>query len=305
LTLEKYVQASTKVLKGTSKPKEASPFVKWAGGKRSIITELVKRLPSQFNDYYEPFMGGAALYFEIQRQLVKQTFLSDTNLDLVITFQVVKKYPEELIKKLEEHAKMDSVEYFYELRRQQDIDDPVEVAARFIYLNKTCYNGLYRVNKKGEFNVPRGQFEPGSYVVQKENIVASNKVLQKATIEAHDFDEIKPKSGDFAYIDPPYHPSDSTSFTKYTRLDFSEKDQIRLRDYANALTKNGVKVMLSNSDTLFIRGLYNNSIWHIDTVKAPRFVNCKANGRGTVSELVITNYPVPKTTTKESEAETL
>jgi DNA adenine methylase len=302
-TIEQYIQTNAKVLDSKPiKPKVAAPFVKWAGGKRSIIGELVKRLPPTIGDYYEPFMGGAALYFELQQCLQRQTFLSDINWDLVITFQVVKKSPKELIAKLEEHAKKDSVEYFYEVRRQQELDNAVDVAARFIYLNKTCYNGLYRVNKKGEFNVPRGQLGPSSYVVQKENILASSKALQKATIQEHEFDKISPKSGDFVYLDPPYHPSDSTSFTKYTKLDFSEKDQIRLRDFATELTKNKVNVMLSNSDTKYVLNLYDAEIWHIDKIRAPRFVNCKANGRGAVNELVITNYPISDIV-KKTEAE--
>lgn len=301
MTLERYVQTSTKVLEGTPKPKDASPFVKWAGGKRSIITELVKRLPSKFSDYYEPFMGGAALYFEIQERLTKKAFLSDSNLDLAITFKTVKKNPQELIAKLEEHARKDSVEYYYSIRKLQLQQNPIDIAARFIYLNKTCYNGLYRVNSKGEFNVPRGQLGKGSYAVQRENILASSNALQKATIECREFDDISPSSGDFTYFDPPYHPAASNAFTKYTKLDFSEKDQEKLRNFALLLSKNSVKVMLSNSDTPFIRSLYNSNIWTVDTVQAPRMVNCKANGRGAVNELVITNYPIAQQSIKQAE----
>lgn len=298
MTLERYVESTAKNPENTPKSKEASPFVKWAGGKRSIINELVKRLPSKFNDYYEAFMGGAALYFEVHERL-KQTFLSDSNLDLVITFNAVKKNPQELIAKLEEHASKDSVEYYYSVRKQQFQQNPIDIAARFIYLNKTCYNGLYRVNSKGEFNVPRGQLGTGAYAVQRENILASSKTLQTAKIEYHEFNDIEPKTGDFAYFDPPYHPAVSNSFTKYTKLDFSEKDQERLRDFALQLNKNGVKVMLSNSDTAFIRSIYSSNVWQVDTVQAPRFVNCKPNGRGAVSELVITNYPIAQQSIKQ------
>ncbi len=302
-TLEQYVQTNRKLIESqATKSKIAAPFVKWVGGKRSIIDELVKRFPATFGNYYEPFMGGAALFFELHERLTKQAFLSDINLDLVITFQVVKKNPDELIAKLEEHAKNDSTEYFYEVRKRHELEDAVEVAARFIYLNKTCYNGLYRVNRKGEFNVPRGQIAKGAYRVQKEAICASSKALQKATIQTKEFDEITPKSDDFVYLDPPYHPSDSTSFTKYTKLDFSEKDQLRLRDFAENIAKNGVNVMLSNSDTKYIHELYKDShMWYIDKVRAPRLVNCKADGRGSVNELVITSYPVPNATSKKME----
>jgi len=270
--------------------KEASPFVKWAGGKRSIINELVSHLPHTFGNYYEPFMGGAALFFEIQSR-INRAYLSDINMDLVIAFKAVQKVPEVLIAKLEEHAHKDSEDYYYKIRAQYELQDPIDIAARFIYLNKTCFNGLYRVNKKGEFNVPRGS-STNPNIIQRDNILAGNQVLKKANIEYHEFDEIKPIADDFVYFDPPYHPAESTSFTKYTKLDFSEKDQQRLRDFAVQLNRIGVKLMLSNSDTPFIRSLYNTNIWHIDTVQAPRMVNCKADGRGAVNELLITNYEV-------------
>jgi len=290
--IERFANVNTRITEPevTENQKEATPFVKWAGGKRGIIEDLVKHLPNTFTTYYEPFMGGAALYFEIQTRL-EYAYLSDVNLDLVITFAVVKKAPELLIAKLEEHARKDSDDYYYKIRAQFNLQDAIEIAARFIYLNKTCYNGLYRVNKKGEFNVPRGSANNPN-IIQRENILASNKALQKTIIEYHEFDAIKPNPGDFVYFDPPYHPADSTSFTKYTKLDFSEKDQQRLRDFAVQLNRQRVNVMLSNSDTPFIRNLYNSAIWHIDTVQAPRMVNCKADGRGAVNELLITNYAI-------------
>ncbi len=268
----------------------ASPFVKWAGGKRSIINELIKRLPETLENYYEPFMGGAALFYKIQSR-INRAYLSDINFDLVITSKVVQKAPEALITRLEEHTRKDSDDYYYKIRAQHELQNPIDIAARFIYLNKTCFNGLYRVNKKGEFNVPRGSSKKPN-IVQRENILAGSQVFQKANIEYHEFDTIRPLPKDFVYFDPPYHPSDSTSFTKYTKLDFSEKDQQRLCDFAVQLNKTGVKVMLSNSDTPFIRNLYSANIWHIDTIQAPRMVNCKVNGRGAVNELLITNYGI-------------
>ncbi len=235
-------------------------------------------------------MGGAALYFEIHSRLT-HAYLSDSNLDLALTFKVVQRSPEALILKLQEHARKNSEEYYYKIRAQFDLQDPIDVAARFIYLNKTCFNGLYRVNKKGEFNVPRGSYTNPD-IVQRDTILASSQALQNAIIECREFDTIKPQANDLVYFDPPYHPSDSTSFTKYTKLDFSEKDQQRLRDFATQLNRDRVKVMLSNSDTPFIRSLYSANIWHIDTVQAPRNVNCKPEGRGAVNELLITNYAI-------------
>ena len=267
---------------------KASPFVKWAGGKRSIIDALVARLPAGFNGYWEPFVGGGALFFNLHPRLTTAT-LSDSNLDLAIAYNAVKRDPASLIAKLEEHARKHSEAYYYRVRNQYELQDPIDVAARFIYLNKTCYNGLYRVNKKGEFNVPMGSYTNPD-IVQRENITLGSAALRKAQIEYREFDTIKPAPGDFVYCDPPYHPMNSTSFTKYTKLEFGEKEQERLRDFALALHKQGVKVMLSNSDTPLVRSLYKGAVWHLATVQAPRNVNCKPNGRGTVGELVITTY---------------
>ena len=267
---------------------KASPFIKWAGGKRSIVDELVKRLPESFNGYWEPFVGGGALYFEIDSRLTS-TFLSDSNWELAITYNAVKKDPESLIAKLEEHARKHNEKYYYRIRNQHTLQDPIDVAARFLYLNKTCYNGLYRVNKKGEFNVPIGSYV-NPEIIQRDNIMLCSNALQKAQIEYREFDTINPQPGDFVYFDPPYHPTGSGSFTKYTKLDFSEKDQARLRDFAVKLHRQDIKVMVSNSDTSFIRDLYGGTTWHIAVVQAPRMVNCKPDGRGAVDELIITNY---------------
>ena len=215
--------------------------------------------------------------------------LSDNNLDLVITYAVVKRNPEALIDRLKAHEKRHDKDYYYKVRAQHDLRDPVEIAARLIYLNKTCYNGLYRVNKRCEFNVPVGSYT-NPPIVSEGNIRACSKALKLATVEYRQFDQITPARGDFAYFDPPYHPTIDGSFTNYTKLDFTEQDQARLRDFAVKLGKQGVNVMLSNSDTPFIRGLYAGQGFKVDTVQAPRMVNCKPNKRGAVNELVITNY---------------
>ncbi len=204
---------------------------------------------------------------------------------------MIKRDPVGLIAKLQEHARKHSETYYYRIRSQFNLQDPTEVAARFLYLNKTCYNGLYRVNKKGEFNVPIGSYT-NPEIVQRENIMLCSAALQDTLVEYRQFDTIQPESGDFVYFDPPYHPTGNGSFTKYTKQDFSEKDQARLRDFALKLHKQGVKVMVSNSDAPFIRDLYSGTGWHIATVQAPRMVNCKPDGRGSVSEVIITNYTV-------------
>lgn len=272
-------------------PGRASPFVKWVGGKRSIRDELIHRLPPTFGRYWEPFAGGAALFFELHPRLTAAT-LSDSNLELTIGYSIVKSDPEGLIAKLQQHARRHSESHYYKVRSHHSLQDPVDMAARFLYLNKTCYNGLYRVNKKGEFNVPIGSYT-NPEIVQRENILLCSEALQKATIEYREFDTISPAPGDFAYCDPPYHPVSSTSFTKYTRLEFGEREQERLRDFALRLHKQGVLVMLSNSETPLIRSLYKGPTWHLATVQAPRNVNCKPNGRGAVTELIITSYPLP------------
>jgi DNA adenine methylase len=269
---------------------KAAPFVKWAGGKRSIIDELVHRLPRTFNRYWEPFVGGGALFFEIHASLTSAT-LSDFNFELMVAYNAVKRDPLSLIGKLEVHAIRHGKAYYYKVRKRRKIQDSFELAARFLYLNKTCYNGLYRVNRKGEFNVPIGSYV-NPEIVPRENILACRAALSMAQLEYREFDTITPDAGDFVYCDPPYHPVNSTSFTKYTKLEFGEAEQQRLRNFALQLHQGGVKIMLSNSDTPLIRDLYRGRPWQLATVQAPRIVNCKPDGRGAINELVITNYSV-------------
>lgn len=267
---------------------KALPFVKWAGGKRGIIAELVSRLPNEFENYYAPFVGGGALFFEIYDR-INHAFLSDTNLDLVFAYKVIQNDVEPLLSLLRKHQEKHNEKYYYKIRGQHNLQDPIEIAARFIYLNKTCYNGLYRVNKKGEYNVPIGRYKNPN-VVTEDNIKLCSPALKKATIEYHDFSEVEPSENDFVYLDPPYHPTTDTSFTSYTQLDFTEKDQIRLRDYIVALHRKNVKIMLSNSNTKFIKDLYKSKVFNTDIVEAPRQVNCKAGGRKAVKEVLIRNY---------------
>jgi len=271
------------------------PFVKWAGGKRCLLKELVPALPDDFHDYYEPFVGGGALFFSIYKKL-ERAYLSDHNLELVITYQVIKNDPDKLIDALKNHQKNHDKEYYYKIRSQHENKDPIKRAARLIYLNKTCYNGLFRVNKEGKFNVPMGSYS-NPRIVDEPNIWLCHEALESATIEYREFDTINPKKDDFVYCDPPYHPTDEISFTSYTRNDFTEKDQIRLRDFALDLTKKNVKVMLSNSNTKFIRDIYAMKPFIQNVVMAPRFVNCKKDGRNPVEELLITTYKTRKNIT--------
>lgn len=287
--IERFSRVNTKdLLTATDKEitGKATPFLKWVGGKRSIIDELKRRMPKEYKNYHEAFVGGGALFFDL---LPKKAFISDANLDLILTYKAVQKDVEPLIALLKKHQKSHSEEYYYKVRAKHNLKDPIQVAARMIYLNKTCFNGLWRVNKKGEFNTPMGKYaNPG--ICQEDNLRACSLALKNTDIQYKDYLSIEPKSGDFCYFDPPYHPTNETSFTAYSMLDFTEKDQQNLSEFCRELNKKGVKVMLSNSNTKFIRDLYKGAAFKISIVNAPRLVNCKPNGRNSVEEVIITNY---------------
>jgi DNA adenine methylase len=267
---------------------QATPFVKWAGGKRSLMEELLPRVPQSIGTYWEPFSGGAALFFALRKQL-KSAVLCDLNVDLVIAYKVIQQDLDALLRELKQFATRHSEEFYYSVRDQHEVDDPIRVAARLLYLNRTCYNGLWRVNSKGQFNVPIGRYENPD-IVQEENLRECHKALQSVSVEYGDFTKIAPKKGDFVYFDPPYYPADPKAFTAYERSGFAEQDHVRLCEFAATLHKRGVRVMLSNSDSAFIRELYDKKGFHIDTVTAPRLVNCKPGKRNAVNELLIRSY---------------
>ena len=281
MTLNNFLSSDVKV---DIQPK---PFVKWVGGKRSIMSELLKHIPKDIKNYYEPFVGGGALFFEIYNT-VNLSYLSDLNVDLIITYNVIKGNSGELIKRLKEYQIKHNKEYYYHIRSMQALEDPIDNSARFIYLMKTCYNGLYRVNKKNEFNTPIGSYENPA-ICDEENLLAVSKTLKYTDIKYTDFTKITPSKGDFVYFDPPYHPTKDDSFIKYVSNGFTEKDQTRLRDFALDLSRNGINVMISNSDSDFIIDIYKKN-FTINKVPAPRVVNCKADKRQSVFETLITNY---------------
>lgn len=258
----------------------AYPFLKWAGGKRSLVPEIVKVLPEQFGTYWEPFCGGGAVFFALDSRITRAA-LSDSNIDLITTYATLKKDVGAVIAQLEKHAAEHSRPYYNKIREEgQTYQDPVQVAARFIYLNKTCYNGLYRVNSKGHFNVPMGSYKNPT-ICDTDNLQAVAQVLQKATIKARSFEKIKPKAGDLVYCDPPY----DATFTGYTSSGFNETAQQALRDQCRAWSQAGVHVILSNSDTPLIRSLYAE--FRRVPVAAARNINCQGNGREKVTELLI------------------
>ncbi|HLC78148.1 MAG TPA: DNA adenine methylase [Candidatus Nanoarchaeia archaeon] len=267
-------------------------FIKWAGGKKQLIEQFKQFFPEKAERYFEPFVGGGAVaFYIIQKNNLKEIFLSDINEELINCYEVIRDNVEELISKLKFHRENHNKEYYYAIRELvPEILSNIERASIFIYLNKTCFNGLYRVNSKGKFNVPIGSYNNPS-IFQEEDLRELSKILKNVKILKMNFEKILDyaKNGDFIYFDPPYYPlKKGQSFTTYTKDNFLEKEQIRLAEVFKELDKRGCKVMLSNSDTDFIKNLYENFNLHI--VKANRMINCDATKRGAVNEIVITNY---------------
>jgi DNA adenine methylase len=277
-----------------SEPDEkARPFIQWVGGKREMIPQYEKLIPKKFNNYYEPFLGGGAMFFYLQPN---KAILSDNNKELIKTYEGVRDNPEEVIKLLKELRSKHSEELFKKIRnidRQVNIFanlNSAEIAARMIYLNQTCFNGLYRVNQQGQFNVPIGS-SLNRLICDEHTIRSASKILKSITIQESDFETStrKAKAGDFIYLDPPYYPiSINSDFTRYTKEKFYQEDQVRLKQEIDHLSKIGCKIMLSNSDCDFIKNLYKE--YKIHTVYSGRTLNCKKDQRGKVSELLITNY---------------
>ena len=208
---------------------------------------------------------------------------------MINTWQVIQRDVEPLIAQLQQHAQNHDKTYYYALREHHNLEDRVAIAARFIYLNKTCYNGLWRVNSQGRFNVPIGSYKNPT-ICNADLLRACHRALRGVDIRLRDFRDIQPSAGDFVYFDPPYHPLDDASFTSYARHGFGKADQECLRDLCFRLHRDGVRLMLSNSDTAFVRALYADDAFRVETVQAPRMVNRDASKRGDVNELLITNY---------------
>jgi DNA adenine methylase len=273
------------------------PFIKWAGGKSRLMSELGRSMPSRIDRYFEPFLGGGAMFFYLISNREFSAFLSDNNPDLITTYDVIRSEVEELIHVLSEYESEyfeNPEEFYYELRGNRNLNGRVQTAARFITLNRTCYNGLYRVNQKGIFNVPFGGYENPT-ICDFENLRAVSSILRRsnAQIQRSDFFEAckNAESGDFLYFDPPYDPTSKTSsFTRYTPGGFGDEDQRQLADLFQDLDERGCYVMLSNSDTPLIRNLYSSFARHITRIIAPRFINCKGSKRTGHKELIIRNF---------------
>jgi DNA adenine methylase len=281
-------------MKTTARTILPRPFLKWVGGKGQLLPELVARVTraGTFHRYHEPFVGGGALFFELVRaeQLPRaKSYLSDTNRNLIDTYCAVRDNVERIIALLHEHKIKHSEAHYYETRAKLPAGK-YERAARIIYLNKTGYNGLYRENSKGEFNVPFGRYV-NPRICDELNLRAVAKSLRHAQLEVRGFDKVveHAKAGDLVYFDPPYHPvSKTASFTSYDKGGFGEEMQRALADVMDTLNEKGVKVLLSNSKTPLIIELYKH--FTIDEVFASRNVNSKGDRRGKVSEVLVRNF---------------
>lgn len=274
---------------------KGKPFVKWAGGKRQIIDKLKKYAPEDFNTYYEPFVGGGALLFELSP---KKAVINDYNKELINVYECIKdanKF-EKMCRELNHHEVEHSEEYYYEIRnidrdknKFNKLSD-YKRAARTIYLNKACFNGLYRVNSKNEFNVPFGKKNKvNTYEGQNLGIISGYLNYNDITIMSVDFEESvkSAKEGDFVYFDPPYD-SDTTTFNSYTEDGFGKDEQKRLARVFKELSDRGCYVMLSNHNTKLINELYKD--FNIHVIEAKRNINSNGKKRGKVEEVIITNY---------------
>lgn len=278
----------------TSIPK---PFVKWAGGKRQLIPILNENLPKTFGTYYEPFLGGGALLFHILTERKNQKCsISDLNSDLVLTYTIIRNRIDELISSLKNHERnyqKDSKTYYYSIRESNPRTE-IEKTSRLLFLNRTCFNGLYRVNSKGKFNVPLGSYTNPN-IVNEENLRSVGAILQssKIRIKCRDFESVlrDAKKGDLVYFDPPYQPASQTAnFTSYTNKNFTYEDLNRLAKLCIKLDSKGCKVLLSNSDSKKVADIFSEKSWKINRVQANRSINSNSKKRTGHFELLIKNY---------------
>jgi len=274
---------------------KARPFVKWAGGKRKLAEtyEAIGAFPRTFKRYYEPFVGGGAVFFRLQPE---EAYLSDANEELINAYRIIKDRVDELVELLGAHQKEHEAgrkDYFYQIRAldPSKMSDP-ERAARLIFLNRTCFNGLYRVNQQGQFNVPYGRYK-NPRILDERNLRNVSQLLENVTLENLDFENAvrNADENDFVYMDPPYRPiSVTSSFTSYTERNFDDQEQERLRNVFSELAFRGCFVLESNSKAAQIVKMYEEDGYIITEVLAPRVISCKGDGRQPITELVISNY---------------
>jgi DNA adenine methylase len=270
------------------RPSGVRPFLKWAGGKGRLVQEISRFIPTKFDRYIEPFVGGGALFFSL---CPSNAILSDSNVELIDCYETVRDHPKDLLLALQEIAELPyGEETYYEIRKWKIAENlKIKRAARMIYLNRTAFNGLYRVNRSGQFNTPFGKYKRLSLPDEKV-ILAASKALGSAKLIAGDFEVIKnlAQRGDFIFLDPPYPAiSKYSDFNRYTKDFFSEKDHERLSEWVIELDEIGCTFVLSNADHSLIRELYGK--FRLIQVFAPRYINCKGDRRGSIAEVIITN----------------
>ena len=273
---------------------KVAPFVKWAGGKRQLLDRIIERMPQQYNDYYEPFVGGGAVLFALQP---KTAIINDINAALINAYQVIAQKPQafmDCVKSFDEKIAAGGKEYYYAMREhyndklmQEEFD--IELAALLVFINKHCFNGLYRVNGKGLFNVPYNNSKRAS--VEAEAILATSCYLKGVTIKQGDFESacVTAKKGDFVFFDSPYAPLNPTSFESYTKEGFDVESHERLAKLFDRLTAKGCYSMLTNHNTEFINELYGNKDYKMDVVSVKRMINSDASNRKG-EEIIICNY---------------
>ena len=284
------------VVPNSAAGREAQPFLKWAGGKAQLLDQFEPFFPSRIQSYCEPFVGGGAVFFHLKARFPRlRAALRDNNEELVNCYQAVRDAVDELMLRLDEHLQQFRSQgegYYYEVRKQHILSGAVERASRMIFLNKTCYNGLWRVNGRGEFNVPIGSYRPEKVsLYDRGNLLAASRALKDVDLGVQDFRQTlsEPKRGDFVYVDPPYYPlSPTANFTSYTKEEFGKVQQKELARLGGQAARRGAQVMLSNSDTPLTRELYAD--FNLNTVQARRAVNCDGSKRGRVSELIVLSY---------------
>ncbi|GHV72800.1 site-specific DNA-methyltransferase (adenine-specific) [Spirochaetia bacterium] len=277
---------------------DIKPYLKWAGGKRQLLSEIKRHIPVPADGYtyYEPFVGAGAVFFALRPE---KALINDCNTQLILTYRVIKEDVEGLITILGGHKNHHDEQYYYEIRNL-DRDTATfnrlsgaEKAARLIYLNKTCYNGLYRVNSRGLFNVPYGKYKnPAVFEESMLQQISAYLNSNDITITNTDFEDAVSTADEksFIYFDPPYHSADKKNFTGYHAQGFGEDEQIRLRNVIIRMTERGVKCLLSNSDTGFVREIYTHKDFDVIPVQAKRAINSDAAGRGSVGEVLVRNW---------------
>lgn len=278
------------------------PFLKWAGGKTQVMKQIEENLPLKFNDYYEPFLGGGSVFFfifnnrtkieQINKRRKRKFIISDKNEEMIATYEVVRDEPNSLISELSSLQKKTNKEGYYEIRKQNP-RNKVKRAARFIFLNKTCFNGLYRVNKDGKFNVPWNGVV-GARIYDRRNLEEVSKALQNASLFTDDFEVLcmKAKEGDLIYTDPPYH---IPGFRQYTSEGFVDEEHQRLAKVLTKIVKRGCFILHSNSSTSFIEDLYAEPMFHKCIIQSRRMINRDGAGRKPIPELLIRSYPKERT----------